>query len=40
MNKGLILVVEDDGDISNMLKIYFTAQGYEVIVAAKGNEAL
>ena len=40
MNKGRILVVEDDGDISNMLKIYFTAQGYEVIVAAKGNDAL
>src|SRR3989304_325956 len=40
MNKGRILAVEDDGDISNMLKIYFTAQGYEVIVAAKGNDAL
>lgn len=40
MSKGRILVVEDDPDISNMLKIYFSAQGYEVAVAARGNEAL
>ncbi len=40
MNKGRILVVEDDHDISNMLKIYFTAQGYDVQVAARGSEAL
>jgi len=40
MNKGRILVVEDDTDISNMLKIYFSAQGYEVNVAARGNDAL
>ena len=40
MSKGRILVVEDDNDISNMLKIYFSAQGYEVIVAGRGNDAL
>src|SRR5512135_2666247 len=40
MSKGRILVVEDDNDISNMLRIYFTAQGYEVTVAARGNDAL
>ncbi|HUT21026.1 MAG TPA: response regulator [Anaerolineae bacterium] len=40
MSKGRILVVEDDFDISNLLRIYFDSQGYEVIVAAKGNEAL
>jgi PleD family two-component response regulator len=40
MNKGRILVVEDDTDISNMLKIYFSAQGYEVNVAARGHDAL
>lgn len=40
MSKGRILVVEDDPDISNMLKIYFSAQGYEVAVAGRGNEAL
>jgi PleD family two-component response regulator len=40
MSKGRILVVEDDFDISNLLRIYFDSQGYEVIVAAKGKEAL
>lgn len=40
MIKGRILVVEDDPDISNMLKIYFSAQGYEVAVAGRGNDAL
>jgi DNA-binding response OmpR family regulator len=40
MSKGRILVVEDDFDISNMLRIYFSGQGYEVQVAPKGNEAL
>ncbi|MBN1642731.1 MAG: response regulator [Anaerolineae bacterium] len=40
MGKGRILVVEDDFDISNLLRIYFDSQGYEVTVAAKGGEAL
>ena len=40
MGKGRILVVEDDFDISNMLRIYFTSQGYEVVVAGRGGEAL
>lgn len=40
MSKGRILVVEDDFDISNMLRIYFSGQGYEVQVSSKGNEAL
>src|SRR5512136_2451662 len=40
MSKGRILVVEDDSDISNMLRIYFSAQGYEVIVSGRGNDAL
>ncbi len=40
MSKGRILVVEDDFDISNMLRIYFGAQGYEVQVAPRGNDAL
>ena len=39
MNKGRILVVEDDFDISNMLRIYFGGQGYEVQVAPRGNDA-
>jgi len=40
MNKGRILVVEDDLDISNMLRIYFDSQGYEVLVAGRGGDAL
>jgi PleD family two-component response regulator len=40
MSKGRILVVEDDFDISNMLRIYFAGQGYEVQVAPRGGDAL
>ncbi len=40
MGKGRILVVEDDTDISKMLRIYFDSQGYEVLVANKGGDAL
>ncbi len=40
MNKGRILVVEDDVDISNMLRIYFTGQGYEVSLTGRGEDAL
>jgi DNA-binding response OmpR family regulator len=40
MSKGRILVVEDDSDISNMLRIYLSGQGYTVEVAAKGGDAL
>ncbi len=40
MEKGRILVVEDDPDISNLLRIYFDSQGYKVSVAPNGKEAL
>jgi PleD family two-component response regulator len=40
MNKGRLLVVEDDLDIANMLRIYFTGQGYEVTLAKGGQQAL
>lgn len=40
MSKGRILVVEDDFDISNMLRIYFTGQQYDVQIAPRGNDAL
>lgn len=40
MSNGRILVVEDDYDISNMLRIFFTGQGYNVEVAARGGDAL
>ena len=40
MGRGRILVVEDDFDISNLLRIYFDSQGYDVTIAPNGNEAL
>jgi len=40
VTKEKILVVEDAPDISSLLKIYFTSQGYEVITALRGAVAL
>lgn len=40
MGKARLLIVEDDFDISNMLKIYFAGQGYDVDVAPRGGDAL
>jgi DNA-binding response OmpR family regulator len=40
MSKGRILVVEDDPDISQMLRLYFDSQGYEVLTVMRGNDAL
>ena len=40
MSKARLLIVEDDFDISNMLKIYFTGQDYEVDIAPRGSEAI
>ncbi|HMO57240.1 MAG TPA: response regulator [Roseiflexaceae bacterium] len=40
MTKEKILVVEDAPDISQLLKIYFTSQGYEVMTAGRGQQAL
>lgn len=40
MSKARLLIVEDDFDISNMLKIYFTGQGYEADIASRGSAAL
>src|SRR5512140_1211033 len=40
MGKARLLVVEDDIDIGNMLKIYFGGMDYEVDVAVRGSDAL
>jgi DNA-binding response OmpR family regulator len=40
MSKGRILVVEDDLDISKMLRLYFDSQGYEVLTVMRGHDAL
>lgn len=40
MGTARLLVVEDDVDIANMLKIYFTGLQYDVDVANRGRDAL
>ncbi|MCZ7551380.1 MAG: response regulator [Anaerolineales bacterium] len=40
MGKARLLIVEDDQDISNMLKIYFSGHDFEVDTALRGAEAL
>ena len=40
MSQGRILVVEDDPDISDLLRIYFESEGYSVALAGHGEEAL
>src|SRR5512147_245259 len=40
MGNARLLVVEDDIDIANMLKIYFTGLQYEVDIATRGMDAL
>jgi DNA-binding response OmpR family regulator len=39
-NRSKILIVEDNADTAEMLSAYFSAQGYDVHVAAWGREAL
>jgi DNA-binding response OmpR family regulator len=38
-NKGRILIVENDIDISKMLRIYFDSQGYEALVTNRYDAA-
>ncbi len=38
--KHTLLIVEDDLDTSEMLRVYFEAQGYRVVTAGGGREAL
>jgi DNA-binding response OmpR family regulator len=40
MSKARLLVVEDDVDIANMLKIYFSGMQFDVDVAHRGFDAL
>ena len=40
MGNARLLIVEDDIDISNMLRIYFSGQDYEIDTALRGSEAL
>jgi PleD family two-component response regulator len=40
MGKARLLVVEDDVDIGNMLKIYFSGMEFDVDLAVRGSDAL
>jgi DNA-binding response OmpR family regulator len=40
MGKPRLLIVEDDYDIANMLRIYFSGQQFEVDLAPRGGDAL
>lgn len=40
MGKPRLLIVEDDNDISNMLRIFFSGQNYDVQTAGRGSDAL
>jgi two-component system alkaline phosphatase synthesis response regulator PhoP len=40
MNKGKILVVDDEINITQILEFSIGAEGYEVITAANGEEAI
>jgi diguanylate cyclase (GGDEF)-like protein len=40
MSQGRVLVVEDDSDISTLLRIYFESEGYSVVTAERGEVAL
>ena len=40
MSKARLLVVEDDVDIANMLKIYFSGMEFDVDLAHRGQDAL
>lgn len=40
MSNGRILVVEDDSDIANMLRIFFSGEDYDVMLTARGQDAI
>ncbi len=40
MGKARLIIVEDDFDIANMLRLYFTSLQYDVDLAGRGSEAL
>jgi DNA-binding response OmpR family regulator len=40
VNRGLILVVDDERNIADLLKLYLTREGYSVLISADGADAL
>ena len=39
-NKGVILIVDDESDLTKTLKSFFTALGYDMLTAFDGDEAI
>ncbi len=39
-DEGTILILEDDADSAGLLRVWFNEQGYDVMVATKGEDAL
>lgn len=40
MSRGLVLVVEDERNIADLLKLYLTREGFGVVIAGDGSDAL
>ncbi|MEG0145493.1 MAG: response regulator, partial [Clostridia bacterium] len=40
MNKTKILLVDDDPNISQLVNLYLTKEGFDVTIAERGDEAL
>jgi two-component system, OmpR family, response regulator VicR len=40
MNRDRVLIVDDDPDILNVLELYLEKEGFEIISASEGNEAV
>ena len=40
MEKGIILLVEDDGDIREGVRVLLESEGYEVYEAESGNREI
>lgn len=39
-NEGCLLILEDDKDSAELLRVWFEGQGYTVLVASNGDEAV
>ena len=40
MSRGLVLVVEDERNIADLLKLYLTREGFSVVISGDGDAAL
>ena len=40
MAKKRLLIIEDDSDVAEMLNVYFSSQGYDVLTASNGGDGV